>query len=97
MAVSYGVDGVLVTPLAAPPDSLLYQCLDIVVRDGRMLVWDSCDPTAPGLYELGTADLYPFLIDPSEIDPFESGSVGYLERGGIAIATLGDAEGIPVS
>ena len=94
VAVSYGgSDGVQVSPLAAPEDALVYECPDIVVRDGRTLVLDLCDPTAPGLYAFGTAERYPFLVDPLEIEPYESGGVSYLERGGFAVVTLGDAEG----
>ena len=94
VAVSFGnPDGVQVSPLAAPQDALVYECPDIVVREGRTLVLDLCDPTAPGLYEFGTAERFPFLIDPLEIEPYESGGVSYLERGGIAVVALGDAEG----
>ncbi len=94
VAISFGgANGVQVSPLAAPQDSFVYYCPDIVVRDGRTLVLDLCDPTAPGLYEFGTAERYPFLIDPLEIEPYESGGVSYLERGGIAVVALGDAEG----
>ena len=94
VAISFGgADGVQVSPLAAPQDSLVYDCPDIVVRDGRTLILDLCDPTAPGLYEFGTADQYPFLIDPLQIEPYESGGVSYLERGGVAVVALGDAEG----
>lgn len=94
VVVSYGdTNGVHVTPLAAPQESLIYECPDIIVREGRTLVLDLCDPMAPGLYGFGTADRYPFLIDPLEIEPYESGGVSYLERGGTAVVTLGDAEG----
>ncbi|MDH5421577.1 MAG: hypothetical protein OEY55_07215 [Acidimicrobiia bacterium] len=93
-AISYGnADGVQVSPLTAPENAVTYECPDIIIREGRTLVLDRCDPIAPGLYEIETADRYPFLIDPSEVETYESGSVEYLERGGIAIVAAGDAEG----